>query len=147
MLNLFHVGKPLDQLIVARTQEIHDLVFLACGFDANDDLIPGFPFFDELRDHFHRVLKIRCQQHRTVPRRLEHAVIGRIELPEIFRVEDGFDVRIACTESGKLFPGMVGGTVVDKDKLVPIGGQLFPKGFADGVAEGYYIFLFVITWN
>ena len=43
MLDLLHVRKLLDGLIVEASKGIHDLVFLAAGLNADDDLVAPLP--------------------------------------------------------------------------------------------------------
>ena len=56
MLNLFHVGEPLDKLVIERPQTVHETILFIRRFYSNDDLITPFPFMDELVNHVDGVL-------------------------------------------------------------------------------------------
>ena len=87
MLDLLNVGHLLDKLIIARSEESDELVFLARGLDRANYLISLLPVLHERRDHFNGILKIRAKRDRAISARLTNAVIGRVELTEISRVE------------------------------------------------------------
>ena len=66
MLDLLHVRQPLDGLIIKASEGIHDLVFLAAGLNADDDLVALLPGLHIFRDHIHRILEICRHQNGAV---------------------------------------------------------------------------------
>ena len=108
MLDLLHVRKLLDGLIVEASKSIHDLVFLAAGLNADDDLVALFPGLHVFRNHVHRILEICHHLNDTVSGHLQHAVIRRIELSEIAGIEDCLDLRVLRAESAQDRAGVIG---------------------------------------
>ena len=107
MLDLFNVAHLPDELIIAGSEKTHYLVFLARCFDSADNFVAVFPFVNELWYHLNGILKVTAHTYRAVARGLQHSVIRRIELTEVFYVEYRLDFRIIFANFTKQRTGVV----------------------------------------
>ena len=145
MLDLLHIRHFPDQLIVAAPKPVHNRIFLAAGLDPDHNFITVFPFLHIPGDQLHRILEVGYHRDHAVARHLQDPVIRRIELAEIPRVKDRFDLRIPRAELPQQRPGIVCRIIVDKHQLVIILGQLPRQNPDHRFADGHHIFLFVIA--
>ena len=146
MLDLPHGGELSDELIIDRAQKAHKPVLLALFFYRTDDLIALLPFRDKLRDHLGRVLKVGAERYDAVARRLQHPVEGRVELPEIARVEDRFDALVPRAQLFKPPARLILRIVVDKHDLIIVRREL-PHLRDERLAHRDDVLLFVKTRN
>ena len=83
---------------------------------------------DELRDQLGRVLQVGGEEDRGLALRLEQRVVGRADVAEIARVEDGLEPRLARGEQAQLVLGAVGRGVINDDDLVGVAGEFRHRG-------------------
>lgn len=117
------------------------------GLHTDGDLIALLPGLHKLRDHLRRILEVCCHQDGRVARGLEHRIIRRVELTEIFRIENALHVSIFSTEGANLIPCVIGGVIVDIDDFIFIGGKLLREKLLQRFIKRDDIFFLVIAWN
>ena len=105
MLYLLNLGKLSYGLIIYTAKRIHQLVFLARRFYSANNFVSFFPFFNEFRYHFDRVLEVTANAYSTISRRLTKSVIRRIELSEVLAVEYSLYLLIARADLSELLSG------------------------------------------
>ena len=147
MLDLLHVRKTADQLIVAAPEPVHERIFLAAGLDADDDLIAVLPLMDILGDQLHRILEVGHHGDHAVACHLEDPIIRRIELTEIPGIENSLDLRVLFAQLPQKRSCAVRGVVVNEHQLIVVHGKFAGNDVDDGIADGSHVFFFVVAWD
>jgi hypothetical protein len=133
----------LKDTVVGVAQEEHQGMLVAFRLHREHGLVALFPACQELGNHLRRVLQVRGEQYARVAARLEQAVVGRAQVPEVAGVQYELHVPVARRDSPQLADRAVGGAVVDADVLVVEG--LRGHDLRDARAQLLDVFLLVVA--
>ena len=120
MLDLLDLRHLFDQAVIKASNRVHEFAFPACGLDGAHDLIALFPLLQKAWNHFNRILEITAHADGTVPRGLAKPIVGRIELTEIFRIENGADFFVFRANATQKRAGTIRRAVINKQNLIII---------------------------
>ena len=94
MLYLLYFREFLYSFVIQTSKMIHYLIFLTGLLDTDSYFIAFFPGSHIFWYHLHRILKIGSHQHCSISGTLQHSVIRRIKLSEIFSIKYTFNALI-----------------------------------------------------
>ena len=147
MLDLFHIGKTAQRLVIDRPQMVDQRILPAGCLDPDHDLISFFPLGKILRDQINRILEVAYHLNHTVSRCLENPVKRGIELAEILRVKDRLYPPVPRTDLPEDRPCLILRIIIDKNQLIIILLQIMLKERDDRLAHGPDILLLVKAGN
>ena len=147
MLNLLHLGHPVNHLVVARAQKAHEPVLVALDLYARDDFRAALPLAHHPRDELHGVLEVAAHRNHAVARHLRDAVVRRVELAEVPRVENRLYPRVSEAQLADEGARPVGGAVVDEAQLPVVPGARGGKLLLHRLRDGDHVLLLVVARN
>ena len=145
LLDHLDVGHLPDHLVIDPAQRVDERVLLRRGLDRGDDLIALLPLRDEGRYQFDRILEVAAHRDRAVAVGLADAVVGRVELSEVPRVEDGLDPPVSRAHLPQVDARPVRRAVVDEQDVIVVLRKIPREHLLQSLRDLADVLLFVIA--